>query len=299
MVVRRYASAMTSAATELHAPFTLTEDHIRRYAEDGFVKLRGVLSRETVADYEPEITRQVIRLNTQHLPLAERDTYSRAFLQVMNLWRHSDRVKEFVFSRRLARIAAELMEVRGVRLYHDQALYKEARGGFTPWHVDQHYWPLSSDRTITAWVPLQDTSAHMGPLTFAVASHRSGFGRTLAISDESDAAIDQFGASRGYKIDDAPFALGDVSFHAGWTIHRAANNTSPIPRRVMTIIYMDADVRVIEPANRWQRADLEAWLDGKPAGSPADGPLNPVLWSAPYDKARRHRQLAGPARLGS
>ena len=271
---------MTRATAELDAPFALTEDQIRRYAEDGFVKLRGVLSPEAVADYEPEITRQVIGLNTQHLPLAERDTYSRAFLQVMNLWRHSDRVKEFVFSRRLARIAAELIGVRGVRLYHDQALYKEAGGGFTPWHVDQHYWPLSTDRAITAWVPLQDTSADMGPLTFAVGSHRSGFGRALSISDESEAAIDEFVASRGYEIDDAPFALGDVSFHAGWTIHRAPNNTSPIPRRVMTIIYMDVDIRVTEPANRWQRADLETWLDGKPTGRVADGPLNPVLWSA-------------------
>jgi ectoine hydroxylase-related dioxygenase (phytanoyl-CoA dioxygenase family) len=279
-VVRRYAYAMTSTADELEAPFALTEGDIRRYAEDGFVKLRGVLSPETVAYYEPEITNQVIRLNTQHLPLGERDTYSRAFLQVTNLWRHSDRVKEFVFSRRLARTAAELMQVRGVRLYHDQALYKEASGGFTPWHVDQYYWPLSSDRTITAWVPLQDTSADMGPLTFAVGSHRSGFGRTLAISDESEAAIEEFVASRGYEIDDAPFALGDVSFHSGWTIHRAPNNTSPIPRRVMTIIYIDVDIRVAEPANKSQRGDREAWLDAKPVGSLADGPLNPVVWTA-------------------
>jgi ectoine hydroxylase-related dioxygenase (phytanoyl-CoA dioxygenase family) len=238
-----------------------------------------VLSPDLVARFEPEITREVIRLNTQHLPLAERDTYSRAFLQVTNLWRHSDRVKRFIFSRRLARIAAELMGVRAVRLYHDQALYKEAGGGFTPWHVDQHYWPLSTDRTVTAWVPLQDTPAELGPLTFAVGSHRSGFGHTLAISDESEAALDVFVTERGYRIDDAPFTLGDVSYHAGWTIHRAPNNTSRVPRRVMTVIYMDADIRIAEPTNRWQRADWTAWLDGRPVGGPADGPLNPVLWS--------------------
>jgi hypothetical protein len=28
------------------------------------------------------------------------------------------------------------MEVEGVRLYHDQALFKEAEGGITPWHAD-------------------------------------------------------------------------------------------------------------------------------------------------------------------
>lgn len=263
----------------LDQPYTVDTGDLARYGEDGFVKLRGVLSPEVVARYEPEITAQVIRLNTQHLPLSERDTYSRAFLQVTNLWQHSDAVREFVFSRRLAGIAAQLLGVPAVRLYHDQALYKEAGGGVTPWHVDQHYWPLSTDRTVTVWVPLQDTPAELGPLTFAAGSHRSGYGRDLAISDESDARLDEYVADAGYRIDGAPYGIGDVSFHSGWTIHRAPNNTSAAPRRVMTVIYMDAAIRVTRPTNPHQEVDLAAWLGGRPAGSVADGPLNPVLWS--------------------
>jgi Phytanoyl-CoA dioxygenase (PhyH) len=61
--------------------------------------------------------------------------------------------------------------VGGVRLYHDQALYKEAGGGPTPWHADQYYWPLTTDRVVTAWVPLQAVSADMGPLAFAERTH--------------------------------------------------------------------------------------------------------------------------------
>lgn len=271
---------MTSVATELDTPFELTGEQIRRYAEDGFVKLRGVLSPELIAHYEPEITGQVIELNTQHLPLSERDTYNRAFLQVGNLWRHSELAREFVFSRRLAGIAAGLMGVPAVRLYHDQALYKEADGGFTPWHVDQVYWPLSTDRTITVWVPLQPTPRSMGPLSFAVGSHRSGFGRTLAISDESESEIEAFVSERGYPVEDGPFDVGDVSFHSGWTIHRAGGNSGDAPRRVMTVIYLDADIRIAEPANQWQHSDHRTWLDGRPVGGPTDGPLNPVLWRA-------------------
>jgi ectoine hydroxylase-related dioxygenase (phytanoyl-CoA dioxygenase family) len=271
---------MTTAATELDQHYAVAPGDVERYAANGFVKLRGVLSPALVADYEPEITAQVIRLNTQHLPLTERDTYSRAFLQVVNLWRHSDVVRDFVFSRRLAGMAAQLLGVPAVRLYHDQALYKEAGGGFTPWHVDQHYWPLSTDRTVTAWVPLQDTPAELGPLTFAAGSHRSGYGQTLEISDESEAQLDAFVAAGGFSIDDSPYALGDVSFHAGWTIHRAPGNRGDIPRRVMTIIYMDAALEVAQPANRFQHADWAAFLDSRPAGSVASGPLNPMLWSA-------------------
>ena len=60
--------------------------------------------------------------------MEQRDTYGKAFLQIMNLWTKSDLVKEIVFSHKLASIATDLLEVDGVRLYHDQALYKEPRG---------------------------------------------------------------------------------------------------------------------------------------------------------------------------
>ena len=265
---------------ELDDPYPLSPGHVQQFARDGYIKLRHVLSPEVLAAYEPEITGQVIELNTQDVPLAERDTYGQAFLQIENLWRHSPVVEDFVRSTRLARIAAELLGVPGVRLYHDQALYKEAGGGITHWHVDQYYWPLSTDRTVTVWVPLQDVPAEMGPLTFAAGSHRSETGRELVISDESEQALADHVARSGYAVDDSPYALGDVSFHAGWTIHRAGTNTTPIPRRVMTIIYMDADIQVTEPDNKWREADWHNWLSDAPVGGRPEGPLNPVLYAA-------------------
>ena len=157
----------------------------------------------------------MIELNTQDVPLAERDTYGRAFLQIENLWRHSPVVEDFIRSTRLARIAAELLGVPGVRLYHDQALYKEAGGGITPWHCDQYYWPLSTDRTVTVWVPLQDVPAEMGPLTFAAGSHRSSTGRELVIGDESEQALADYVARSGYAVDDSPYAPGGRSSPRG------------------------------------------------------------------------------------
>ena len=65
------------------------------------------------------------------------------------------------------------MEVEGVRLYHDQALFKEAEGGITPWHADQYYWPLSTSKTITYWIPLQAIPLEMGPLEFSAGSLKS------------------------------------------------------------------------------------------------------------------------------
>src|SRR5688500_5014197 len=120
----------SSAMKELGAPYRLSEERIRFYRENGFVRLKGVFSAETIAAYGPRITQKVKDLNTLDLPMEQRTTYQKAFLQVMNIWTKDALVKEFVFGRRLARIAAELMGTRGTRLYHDQALYKEASGGF-------------------------------------------------------------------------------------------------------------------------------------------------------------------------
>lgn len=259
--------------------YRLTGEDRQSFDADGYVKLRGVIDPEVLNGFGPAITDKVIELNTQHLPLEERDTYGKAFLQVSNLWREDEVVEGFVRSPDLARLAAQLLGVDGVRIYHDQALYKEAGGGITPWHADQYYWPMSSDRCVTIWIPLQDTPAEMGPLTFAVGSHRFEVGRDLPISDESEERLQQLLTEQQFAVDDRPYALGDVSFHLGWTFHRAGPNTSAEPRRVMTIIYMDAEMRLEEPTNENRKVDLATWTPGMAPGDLAASELNPVVYS--------------------
>lgn len=265
-------------APELSEPYPLQQHVIDQFRRDGFVHLRGALTPDTLRGYAEEITAKVVELNTMHLPLAERSTYHKAFLQVANIWQESAFARELVFSSRLARIATQLLGTEGVRLYHDQALYKEPGGGITPWHVDQYYWPLASPATVTAWIPLQDTPVEMGPLSFASGSHRFPLLRDLSISDDSERLIQEAMDREHFPYVERPFALGDVSFHSGWTFHRAPPNRSAQPRRVMTIIYMDRDITVAEPANDEQHGDLEAWLANTRIGATPNGPLNPVLF---------------------
>jgi ectoine hydroxylase-related dioxygenase (phytanoyl-CoA dioxygenase family) len=274
--LRGEANGMTTHP-DLDKPYDLAPTAAAHLDKHGFVRLHNVLDADTIAAYEPLITSRVIELNTQHVPLAERDTYGKAFLQVSNLWRHDEQVRRFAFSTRLARIAAELLGVAGVRLYHDQALYKEPSGGITPWHADQYYWPLSSDRCITVWIPLQSTSQEMGPLAFAAGSHRFSYGRDLPISDDSERELGRRLAAQDFPLVETPYDLGDVSYHLGWTFHRAGPNRSTLPRRVMTVIYIDADMRVAEPVNDPQRRDL-GWMPGTPVGAIPDTPMNPVLY---------------------
>ncbi|HEX4813162.1 MAG TPA: phytanoyl-CoA dioxygenase, partial [Nonomuraea sp.] len=74
------------------------------------------------------------------------------------------------------------------------------------------------------------------------------------------------------------YQLGEVSYHLGWTFHHAPPNQSDTPRRVMTVIYMDADITVSQPVNDHQAKDLHAWLGDTEVGAVPDTPLNPVLY---------------------
>ncbi|MDB5240993.1 MAG: phytanoyl-CoA dioxygenase [Spirosoma sp.] len=266
-------------AQELALPYAVSPDAIDFYRRNGYVKLKQVLSPAVLHYYGDIITKLVFRLNTLIKPMEERTTYERAFLQVMNLWQEDEQAKEFVFSPRLAKIAADLMGVQGVRLYHDQALYKEPSGGITPWHADQFYWPLESPNTVTVWIPLQETPMEMGPLAFAEGSQHVDIGRNLEISDDSEAVLANELRQRNFPMNDTPFDLGEVSYHAGWTYHRAGPNLSSHPRKVMTMIYMDKDQIITEPRNQFQVADWAKWLANVPVGSHPQDKLNPVLFS--------------------
>ncbi|MCL6268167.1 phytanoyl-CoA dioxygenase family protein [Flagellimonas myxillae] len=262
----------------LDQPYTLNQDQLDFYKQNAFIKIKEVLPPEVLAYFNTVISAKVEEQNTQSTPLEDRDTYGKAFLQIFNLWTLDEEIKKLVCCKRLAQLAADLMEVNGVRMYHDQALFKEGGGGITPWHADQYYWPLSTDRVITAWIPLQAVPAEMGPLEFAAGSQDILTGRDLSISDESETLIgEKLRLTDCPKISE-PFDIGEVSFHSGWIFHRAGPNTTNRTRKVMTSIYMDKDMLLKKPENDGQINDCETWCPGVEIGSVIDSQINPILF---------------------
>jgi ectoine hydroxylase-related dioxygenase (phytanoyl-CoA dioxygenase family) len=262
----------------LQQPYSLTDEQIDYYGKNRYIKLKQVLNEEALAFFNTAITERVNQMNTVHTTLEERNTYGKAFLQLFNLWHEDETVKQLIFSKRLAKIAADLMQTNGVRIYHDQALFKEGGGGITPWHADQYYWPLETDKTITAWIPLQATPLELGPLEFSAGSHRVVEGRELEIGDESELLIEQKLRVTDFKHIIEPFDAGEISFHSGWVFHRAGANTTNQMRKVMTIIYMDRNMKLKNPENKNQINDWNTWCPGAPVGKEIDTPLNPVIY---------------------
>jgi ectoine hydroxylase-related dioxygenase (phytanoyl-CoA dioxygenase family) len=271
----------TVSLPPLDSDYPLSAEQIASYQKEGHILLRGIASAEEVAAYRPILWDVTMANNRNTKPMEERDTYGKAFIQVTNLWQKDARAAKFTMARRFARIAAELMGVNGVRLYHDQALYKEPGGGHTPWHQDQQYWPLDGVKTVTLWMPLVNAPTEMGTMRFASGSNNLGYLGPLNISDESEQTLEDLVKEKGYPITYAgAMAAGDATFHNGWTIHGAPGNASADQtREVMTIIYMDADAVITPPDSPQRENDLRSWFPGRKPGDRADSPLNPVIYT--------------------
>ena len=93
--------------------------------------------------------------------------------------------------------------------------------------------------------------------------------------EEADDAVE------GGHVEDGGFDLGEVSFHLGWTFHKAGANTSNRPRSVMTVIYMDAAMRLAPALNAAQVNDHDQWCPGAVPGAVIATHKNPVIWPLP------------------
>jgi len=275
------------ALPALDTPYDLPPSAAAEFATDGHALIRGLASAAEVRAYRTGLEDAAARRTFERRPINERDTYSAAFLQCVNLWRADEVARRFVFAPRFAKAAADLLGVDAVRLYHDQALLKEPGGGHTPWHQDQFYWPFDTEKTITMWMPLADLDPAVGSMTFATGSHLAGKLRGHAISDASEAEFARL--VRDEQLPEHTYGAlraGDATFHAGWTLHRAGPNPTDRMRPVMTVIYFADGARVSEPDSVYQQFDLATWLPGMQPGDLAASEINPRLWPVAPAAAR-------------
>ncbi len=264
---------------DLSSDYPLAPEKIDNYRRDGHVKLERIATKEEVSAYRPLLADALMRYNPETRPFEQRDTYGKAFLKTENLFERNEACRKFVLARRFAKIAADLMGVDAVRIYHDQAIFKEAGGGRTPWHQDNFYWPLGTENTVTMWMPLVDCPPEMGSMTFATGSHKDGLFASVKISDESDAFFLRHIEERGYPLTNAGFVgAGDVTFHSGWCLHSAPGNESDQTREVMTIIYYADGTRVVDPEETGFGWDKHSFLPGCKPGDLAVSDRNPLVY---------------------
>lgn len=271
-------SLETTQLTDLSDEYSLSDEQISDFRRDGHILLRGLVSPQELATYRPAINSAADRFNSETKPLEERDTYGKAFLQIQNLWEQDEAVRKFVLAQRFAHVAARLLGAEGVRIYHDQALFKEPGGGPTPWHQDQYYWPLDTEKTITMWMPLVNIPAEVGSMTFGSGTQHMGYLGNFKISDESEVFFNQMLKDNDVQLANyGALSAGDATWHYGWTLHGAPGNPTQMMREVITIIYFADGARVSEPEHDEQRKDIDKWMPGLRPGDLAATSLNPLV----------------------
>jgi len=259
--------------------YTVCPEKREYYRQKGHVLIKKVFQSVELELFRRELRRIMDAFRETRQPLKDRNTYGKAFLQKGNVWRESELVREFVFSRRLAGIVSQLSGQERIRLYHDQALFKEAGGGHTPWHQDQFYWPMDTGEAVTVWMPLMDLGPEHGLMKYVSASHLGGSVRDIGISDDSHSYLQQWIDRRKAEIwQPNMLEAGDAVFHNGWCIHSAEPNQSDQMREVMTVIYFPDGCRLLEPDHEARRIDMEVFFPGRRGGDPADSSLTPLLF---------------------
>lgn len=278
----------------------LDRSSVEAFRADGHLLVRGLLSRR-----EAEAGRRAAERVTEQLcaeamaaggPQAdpvdghdEPPPPPMEYLPVVSIWQKDETLRELVCSPRLASLAAQLLGVEGVRLYHDQLFVKPPGAPVTSWHQDQVFWPLDTTPVLEEgavsmlriWVTLTDLPADGASLRFITGSHATGpFGELRAGHPERVTSATVDGRELPVK-DYGPLQAGDATIHAGYMVHGAGANNADDTRYGMAVAYLPDGARVAEPRTDVQEQSLDLWLSGRRPGEVVDAASNPLLWPVP------------------
>jgi ectoine hydroxylase-related dioxygenase (phytanoyl-CoA dioxygenase family) len=199
-------------------------------------------------------------------------------------------------------VAARLARAEQIRVFQATLIYKPPASDETtnlvPWHADRHYWQTcTSERMLTAFIPLHDCTVEMGTITMVDGSHRwqeipgDDSTRHFAERDrrELDAILRETASHNGTEVSTVPMVIpkGHMSFHHCRTYHGSGHNRSGQPRRAISLHLQDGE-------NQWReylRPDgtrlvynhdvvVRKTAEGTPDYS--DPEYCPVLWSRSY-----------------
>jgi ectoine hydroxylase-related dioxygenase (phytanoyl-CoA dioxygenase family) len=245
-----------------------------QFRRDGFVHVPGVLPRDEVERLGAKVDTAVSsRKAKDNRRLEEKSLYEQSFIQCQNLWEDWPEVRALTFDQRITGLAAKLIGAERLRLWHDQALYKEPGGRETDAHQDHPYWPIADTRALTAWIPLMDIDHETGCMGYVPGSHLSGRTFVNIFTEPGSGAklLEQLAPREPVFV---PCAMGDVIFHHGTTAHLAKPNRSTRMRRVHTAIYFaDGALRGETPKHHpsVDRANIAV-------GSRIESDVTPIAW---------------------
>jgi ectoine hydroxylase-related dioxygenase (phytanoyl-CoA dioxygenase family) len=259
---------------DIDSHYNLEDQKIDFFWQNGFVILKNVLSKDEISVYRNEIK----KVAENRYNYKNKD-FDGAFYQALNIRFDSKGVEKFCLSKRIGKIAADLMRTNAVRIFHEQAIFKEPGDTKSYWHQDQYFWPLNTNLHIGMWMALTDMTKDMGLMRFVKNSHTIGDLVGKSISTKSETHFDDVIKNNNLEtIEINSMSAGDCSFHFGWTIHGAGLNKSNKVREAMVVTYYADGSRVGKLDTKDRKGDAELFLGNKKEGELANDPMNTIVY---------------------
>jgi len=125
-------------------------------------------------------------------------------------------------------------------------------GKSVAWHQDASYWPLSSSKTVTVWLAIDDADVENACMWFIPGSHTQGhIEYETSGADEGNVLnqtipeIERFGQPIPVEL-----KAGQISLHSDLLLHGSEANNSDRRRCGLTLRYCTPDVRAGEDWNQ-------------------------------------------------
>ena len=135
----------------------LNQTQVDHFQTDGFLLVEDFFTQSELDGFGVAVDAAVAyRTSDDDRDVQDKSLYEQTFVQCMRLWEDSPEVSPFTFHAKLCAAAAALLRTECVRLWHDQALYKEPGGRKTDAHLDYPFWPLDRQDLVSVWIPFDD-----------------------------------------------------------------------------------------------------------------------------------------------
>jgi Phytanoyl-CoA dioxygenase (PhyH) len=218
--------------SELVGPPGPTPDEAILFRARGFLTLRGLLTRDEVAELA-ECFDEVVKRATGRSPAAAGVSGDRPepLVTVVSPEALEPTLRASRLVREARRAMSVLFEAPEERLLCGwRSFLKPSGGDATPWHQDAAYRPPPYCGG-TVWLPLDPATLESGCLEFLPASHQ---GPVLAHTLHGHHFV-----AEPRNVDAAvpcPLSVGDASVHNCLTVHRAGSNRTAKPRRAFAVV---------------------------------------------------------------
>ena len=245
----------------------LTTEHTRRFGDDGFFVLDGVLSASDLQRLRGECGRLVDErdreMDCRGVDKLDLDHRGRRYF--VHAYGKSPQVQRFLFSDLMAQIARTALG-DNVYLFNEQYVVKAAERGMRfGWHQDSGFIGYPHLPYLTCWIALDDVSEANGTvslLPYARAGTRDVVAHVR--DEETNDMIGYFGADPG---DPVIVRAGSIACFSSTVFHRSGPNTTDHVRRVFVAQY-SADPVLSEDGSRPRHLAEPLLVDGQPVRQP-------------------------------